>query len=91
MITPRDFTAWLKMPVTVEYKRVLEEALFKLAHGSMTEAVSRDQIGNAIMTGKYQATKELLIELEQADFYELFGGEPDEQDGDSTSGVQGTD
>ena len=85
MITPRQFTTWLKDPVTCEFKKLLEEALFKLANGNMTDSMCRDSVGNAQMAGKYQATIDYLRMIEKADYEFLTGEKSDEPDGTNAS------
>jgi hypothetical protein len=70
-ITKRDFDAWWALPVGMEFKKLLHENLDKLAHNSKTENYARDQIGNAIEVGKYEATKFYL----NITFRELMGEE----------------
>ena len=55
-ITRNDFDNWWNNPVGVEFKKMLRENLDKLAYGNMTHSYARDHIGNAIETGKYEAT-----------------------------------
>ena len=59
-LTKDDFEAWWTSPVALEVKRMLEEDLIKLAHGSMTNAMCRDQVQHAIETGRYIRTMELI-------------------------------
>ena len=40
----------------LEFRKMLKENLDKLAYGTMTNAFSRDHIGNAIEVGRFIAT-----------------------------------
>lgn len=55
-ISKEDYENWWASPVGVEVKKLMRENLDKLSHGTMTGSFARDQIGNAIEVGKYQAT-----------------------------------
>jgi len=55
-ITKDDFDNWWASPVGQEVKALLRENLDKLSSQTMTEGYARDQIGNAIEVGRYEAT-----------------------------------
>ena len=57
MITEDQFNNWWSDPVAIEFKKMVKENLDKLAYGNMTQSYCRDQIGNAIEVGKYEANK----------------------------------
>ena len=59
-ISKLDFDQWWSSPVALLFKKVLEENLIKLSVGTMTNAMARDLVQNAIEVGRYMATMEYL-------------------------------
>lgn len=68
-ITERDFRNWWNTPVALEFKRLIQEDLDKLAHESMTPEHARDTVEKAMAVGAYEALK-LYRDMD----YEFFGG-----------------
>ena len=55
-ITKSDFEAWWNSPVGVEFRKLLDENLEKIAHGSMNMDYAFNHTDKAIEIGKYYAT-----------------------------------
>ena len=48
---------WWNSPVGLDFRKLLEENLNKLAHGTMNMATVRDQVESAEKLGEYTATR----------------------------------